>query len=74
MDVKIAIVVQLFFLVVFIYAMIGKVTKVNKWLLTISLVGILFIADKTKLLIWSIAAGVIWLIKYSKKQKNGRAV
>lgn len=50
----------------------GEVSDFSKWVITLSSVGILFFADKIKLLIWLIAVGVIWLIRYYKKEKNDR--
>ena len=52
----------------------SNVSNFSKWVLTFSSVGILFLADKVKLLVWICAVGVLLLIKHftTKRQKNGR--
>lgn len=75
----IPVIIEAFLFIVLVYAYFCVSTKGNtstftKWVITLSSIGILFIADKIKLLIWLIAVGVIWLIKYYKKTKdNGLA-
>lgn len=77
MDDKLIVIVQLIFFVILVTTFIyvsytGKVTLWVKLLLTLSSIGVLCF-DKIKLLIWALAVGAIWLIKYSKKTNtNGR--
>lgn len=75
MELKLLTIIEicLFALLLFVYFKVsysGKVTTFAKWVITLSSIGILAIADKFKLVLWLIVVGLIWLIKYSKKKKN----
>lgn len=77
-DISVILAVQLFFFCILLYtffrvSITGKVTIVTKWMLSISSIMILGLADKLKLIGWIAAVGIIYLIKYVtlKKQKNG---
>lgn len=65
--------IAMFFLLLFTYFKVsktGEITGFAKWLITLSSFGILFLSDKMKLILWVAVVAIIWLIKYSKKEKN----
>jgi len=62
--------VVLFLILLYTYFKVsatGKATTFTKWVITLSSIGILVIADKVKLLIWLLVVAAVWLIKYKKK-------
>lgn len=72
MELKLLTIIEicLFALLLFVYFKVsysGKVTTFAKWVITLSSIGILAIADKFKLLIWLLVIAAVWLIKYKKK-------
>ena len=69
------IITQFIMLVIFLYCIyILSMNKGNmkfyKWLMVLSSFGILFIADKIKLLLWVVVICGIWLIKHKKQQDD----
>ena len=47
----------------------------HKWVFMISSVGILFLADKVKLVIWLVGVAIVYVLKYftTKNKINGRS-
>lgn len=48
----------------------GVTTSFVKWVMAISSIGILAVADKFKLIAWIVTVGLVWLIKYKKKKNE----
>lgn len=75
MGIKLIAIIEVCFFLLLLYtyfkiSVTGRVTTFTKWVLTLSSIGILFLADKIKLLIWLTVVGFIWIIKYYKKKNN----
>ena len=75
MEIKVVTIIEILFfmLLLFTYFKVsysGRVTTFSKWLVTLSSIGILFFADKIKLLLWLICVGAIWVIRYKKKNNE----
>ena len=47
-----------------------KISNLDKGVITLLSLGILFFTDKIKLLLWLICLGAIWAIKYKKKNNE----
>lgn len=67
--------VQFVLLVLLVYCIYlvtnkGIATNFVKWVMAISSIGILAVADKFKLIAWIITVSVIWIIKYKKKKNE----
>lgn len=67
--------VQFILLVLLLYCIYlvankGHASSFVKWVMFISSVGILALADKFKLIIWLIVVAFMWLIKHYKKRKK----
>lgn len=56
----------------YVVSVSDKVSTFYKWIIILSSVGILAIADKVKLLMFIITVTILWLFKYHKKQSNDR--
>jgi len=48
----------------------GHTTTFVKWVMLISSIGILALADKFKLIAWSFVMAAAWIIRYKKKKNE----
>lgn len=73
MNDKAIVITQLILLVILVYTLfkvsVKGVTNIDKVILTVTSLGILAF-DKIKFIAWVVVVALIWLIRYSKKDKQ----
>ena len=75
MEIKVITIIEIMFFIALVYtyfkvSITGKVTTFSKWIIALCSMGILFFADKIKLLLFVIAIAVIWIIRHKKRNND----